>query len=179
MRFYKYALVLFWSLFCGRVLAQLFQYISPVSWLPPFKAWQSGILPYGFLLLSQCILLIGLFYIVLRHWNQKVKPNWEMGLHLRILGAIYMGIMITRYALRMTLYPTERWFGGTIPIFFHLILSGFVLTLGFYQVQLGAQKIQNVSRNRKWLWSCIYAAIVIGICFWLIYQFYKAKLFNF
>jgi hypothetical protein len=35
--------------------------------------------------------------------------------------------MVLRYVLRMSLYPDQRWFGGTIPIFFHYVLASFIL----------------------------------------------------
>ena len=40
--------------------------------------------------------------------------------------------MVLRYAVRMALYPAERWTGGSIPIFFHWILASFLLVLGRY-----------------------------------------------
>jgi hypothetical protein len=33
----------------------------------------------------------------------------------------------------MVLHPELRWFTGTIPIWFHLVLAAFVFTLGHYQ----------------------------------------------
>jgi hypothetical protein len=41
----------------------------------------------------------------------------------------YWGAMAVRYVLRMR-RPSERWFGGAIPIFFHCVLAGFVFVLG-------------------------------------------------
>ena len=35
------------GLFCFRVCAQLFQCFFETAFLPPFAAWQSGLLPYG------------------------------------------------------------------------------------------------------------------------------------
>lgn len=40
--------------------------------------------------------------------------------------------MILRYVIRMSLYPDERWMGGSIPIFFHWILASFLLLVGQY-----------------------------------------------
>jgi hypothetical protein len=52
--------VLLWSLFAlflFRVLAQLIQYVTPVSFLPPFERWQGSGLSYPVLLGSQIAIL--------------------------------------------------------------------------------------------------------------------------
>ena len=41
-------------------------------------------------------------------------------------GSVYLAVMALRYAIRMTLYRPERWSGGSIPIFFHWVLAGFI-----------------------------------------------------
>lgn len=33
------------------------------------------------------------------------------------------------------MFSSERWLGGTIPIFFHIILALFIITIGIYQEQ--------------------------------------------
>ena len=40
--------------------------------------------------------------------------------------------MMARYAIRMVRKPHARWFGGAIPIVFHLVLAAFLLTWGLY-----------------------------------------------
>ena len=37
--------------------------------------------------------------------------------------------MAIRYVVVMTLVPEMRWFHGTIPIFFHFVLAGYIYTL--------------------------------------------------
>jgi hypothetical protein len=37
---------------------------------------------------------------------------------LLAIGSVYLAVMAIRYAIRMSLYPRERWSGGSIPIFF-------------------------------------------------------------
>ena len=59
-------------------------------------------------------------------------PKPRLGIGLLYFGAIYLGVMVLRYALRMFLYPHERWVGGSIPIFFHWDLAAFLLVLGYY-----------------------------------------------
>ena len=45
---------------------------------------------------------------------------------------MYLCVIIVRYAVRMSLYPLERWTGGSIPIFFHWVLAAYLLVLGFH-----------------------------------------------
>jgi len=53
---------------------------------------------------------------------------------------IYLSAMVLRYILRMSFYPDQRWFGGTIPIFFHWVLAAFLLVVaGFHRKTSAAQ----------------------------------------
>jgi hypothetical protein len=45
---------------------------------------------------------------------------------------VYASAIVLRYALRMTRRPDQRWFGGTIPIVFHLVLASFVYVYGSF-----------------------------------------------
>ena len=42
---------------------------------------------------------------------------------------------VVRYAVTMVRDPELRWFTGTIPIWFHLVLAAFLYTLGHYHVR--------------------------------------------
>jgi hypothetical protein len=53
---------------------------------------------------------------------------------LVVFSAIYAGAMATRYAVRMRRRPASRWFGGTIPIVFHLVLATYLYSLGSFHV---------------------------------------------
>lgn len=59
-------------------------------------------------------------------------PRCALGLNLLRFGSVYFGVMVVRYVIRMSLYPQERWTGGSIPIFFHWVLAGFILLVGYY-----------------------------------------------
>ena len=54
---------------------------------------------------------------------------------LRNFGIVYFLSMVVRYALRMSWYPEERWFGGTIPIIFHWVLASYLIVLGCYHLR--------------------------------------------
>jgi hypothetical protein len=47
--------------------------------------------------------------------------------------------MVIRYVIRMSLYPDQRWTGGSIPIFFHWVLASFILLVGRYHLRLDSQ----------------------------------------
>jgi hypothetical protein len=56
------------------------------------------------------------------------------GRALIALAVLYAAAMVVRYAVRMWRRPEARWFGGAIPIVFHLVLAAFLLTWGRYHV---------------------------------------------
>jgi hypothetical protein len=58
------------GLFCLRVLGQMLVAFAGVTFLPPMKEWQSGLLPYPVLLLSQ-FAIIGLFAKVAADFTQQ------------------------------------------------------------------------------------------------------------
>ena len=46
-----------------RVVGQLVVFLRAPSWLPPMAQWQSGLVPYGFLLFTQGVVLVLMFSI--------------------------------------------------------------------------------------------------------------------
>ena len=106
-----------------------------VSWLPPMDAWYSGLMPYPYLLPTQ-ILIIALYSKVCLDFTRGdgffVRPCRFFGQGVLIFGYLYLASMIVRYVIRMSLYPEARWFGGTIPIFFHWVLASFLIAFGEY-----------------------------------------------
>jgi putative CocE/NonD family hydrolase len=70
----------------------------------------------------------------------------------------------------MAMFPSERWFGGTIPILFHIILASFMITIGLYHKRTGA--LQE-TKSRKWTkvsWNVSYVLIGVLIMAWISYQ---------
>ena len=53
-------------------------------------------------------------------------PRPRTGVAIRGFSYIYFCGMVLRYVITMTLYPERRWFVGTIPIFFHFVLAGYL-----------------------------------------------------
>ena len=137
-RRYFWILVALFFLFIFRVVGQVLVAFGGVRWLPPLKEWFSGLLPYPGLLASQILIIILFTRICVdfaRGRGYFVAPKRRFGINVMVFGWIYLGAMIVRYLLRMTLHVDQRWFGGSIPIFFHWVLASFVLVLGSYHVK--------------------------------------------
>jgi hypothetical protein len=120
-------------LFFLRVLGQALVARFDVTWLPAMEHWYSGLIPYPILLTIQLLMLIVMVKITRDIWLGSgffalVRPSWSR--LLIFVSAIYAAVMALRYALTMAFYPEMRWFGGTIPIFFHFVLAGFVYVVG-------------------------------------------------
>ena len=120
-------------LFVLRVVGQILVVFASVTWLPPMEAWYSGLMPYPYLLPSQWIIIVLLVKVCWdftrgEGWFVSTKPVF--GRPVLYFGYLYLAAMVVRYILRMSFYPEERWFGGTIPIFFHYVLAAYVILFG-------------------------------------------------
>ncbi len=97
------------------------------------KEWYSGLLPYPWLLPAQILIILVLGWICVDFTRQRglwtrTRPFFGRG--LLVFGYVYLGAMVLRYVLRMVLVPEARWFGQTIPIFFHWVLATFLIVFG-------------------------------------------------
>lgn len=125
-----------WSLlvlFVARVVGQVLVVFAGVEWLPPMAQWYSGLLPYRYLLPAQIAIIALMAKICLdftRGWGFFVAPRRFFAVHWLWFGYVYLAAMIARYPLHMIRHPEARWFGGTIPIFFHWVLATFVILVG-------------------------------------------------
>ena len=131
------------ALFCARVLGQLLVATRGVSFLPPMEEWFSGLIPYTRLLASQLVIIVLLAWVATQFSRGRgwaTRPNLRLGRGLAIFGTLYLGVMVIRYVIRMTLYPLERWTGGSIPIFFHWVLAGFVLTVALFHLRTAERR---------------------------------------
>ena len=129
---------LLWTLlflFILRVLGQAAVAFLGVDFLPPMREWYSGLIPYNLLLTAQ-IAIIGLMTKICIDFSRGVgffiAPKPAFGKPALYFGYLYLTAMVIRYILRMTLIPEARWFGGTIPIFFHFVLATFVILFARY-----------------------------------------------
>jgi hypothetical protein len=125
-------------LFVLRVLGQVLVAVWGVGFLPPFEQWYSGLLPYPLLLPVQIAMIALMLKIVgdfARGEGTFVSLSPRIGTVLQVLGLIYFLGMVVRYVVTMALHPELRWFTGTIPIWFHMVLATFIFTLGEYQAR--------------------------------------------
>jgi predicted acyl esterase len=151
-RSYFWALSALLILFCLRVLGQLIVATYGVDFLPPMEEWFSGILPYPALLCCQ-LLIIAVYGRVCFEFARQdgffVIPKRQFGSNLINFSLIYLLVMILRYVIRMSLYPAERWTGGSIPIFFHLVLALFLLLLGLFHYCRASLTSCSISERRS------------------------------
>ena len=61
-----------------------------------------------------------------------VDPHPRLGESVLVFAYVYAAAMAVRYVLRMLRRPEERWFGGTIPIVFHLVLASYLYVFGWF-----------------------------------------------
>jgi hypothetical protein len=128
-------LALFIALFLLRVIGQIAVVLSAPAWLPPMSEENWNLVPYRVLLPSQLAILALMFFIlhgVCREYGPFGTRRPVLGIFLISAGAIYAHVMAARYVVRMIRKPDARWFGGAIPIVFHMVLAAFLLTWGLY-----------------------------------------------
>lgn len=118
---------LFTALFVLRVAGQVLVALEPRSWLPPMVQW--NLVPYPILLPTQLLLILLMVWIDLTFSHGAPEANRGLGLGLLAFSTVYAAAMPVRYAIRMTRRPEERWFGGTIPMVFHIVLASYLLVL--------------------------------------------------
>jgi len=131
-RRYVIALTVLLLLFCFRVFAQLLQAWSPVAFLPPFEAWESGAVPYWLLVASQAGIIAVCARIIWRLHTGVTVPSRKTGKVLFAIGGIYWGLMCIRLIIGLTVATDHFWFSARLPTAFHLVLAGFVLVCGCY-----------------------------------------------
>jgi putative CocE/NonD family hydrolase len=170
---YASALWALLGLFVLRVVAQLAIALGFGSFLPPWEEWFSGTLAYPPLLASQIAIILALGKIatdLTRGRGFWAIPRRRLGSALLAFGTLYAGVMVVRYAIRMSLYPPERWWGGSIPIFFHWVLASFLLVLGAYHVRetpAVASKVRSV--RAVLLKVAALASVILALCAWVGY----------
>jgi hypothetical protein len=99
------------------------------------EAWYSGLLPYPLLLPSQFLIILLYGKVCLDFTRQQglfYYPRRKLGQGLLIFGLIYLAVMGIRFIIWLSFYRGPWWMGGSIPIFFHWVLAGFILLVGSY-----------------------------------------------
>lgn len=123
------------ALFILRVTGQVLVAFFNADFLPPLQEWYSGLMAYEYLLPSQIAIVALMTKICVDFTRGKgffVVPRRFFGVYWLYFGYLYLVVMVARYPVHMYLHPEARWFGGTIPIFFHWVLAAFVIAVGLY-----------------------------------------------
>jgi hypothetical protein len=126
-------LVLFTALFVVRVAGQLVVRARRPAWLPPTEQW--NLMPYRLLLPAQLVILAVMVWLdqaFVRETGAPVNRSEWLGWPVLVFSGAYAAAMAVRYVLRMARRPEARWFGGTIPIVFHVVLASFLFVLGSF-----------------------------------------------
>ncbi len=139
MKTYAIVLGILGAAFFGRVVGQVLVALFHPSVLPPMEEWYSGLIPYPILLPMQMVIVA--FQMEMSHqlWIEKgelTRQRPRLGTTLKWFSLIYFIGMVTRYAVSMSAHPERRWFGGTIPIFFHWVLAAYLYLLSRYHRDL-------------------------------------------
>ena len=140
------ALAILTFLFALRVLGQALVVFFRVDWLPGTEHWFSGVIRYPVLLAVQLVMLPGMVKIASDIWRGRgffAKPRPGCSRFLVACSIIYAISMVLRYVLTMTHRPEMRWFGGTIPNFFHFVLAAFVYTWGRFYSRSDTPSVQQ------------------------------------
>jgi hypothetical protein len=123
------------GLFILRVTGQALVVFFDVDFLPPMQEWYSGLMAYEYLFPSQLAIIALMARICMDFTRGKgffVVPRRFFAVYWLQFGYLYLAVMVARYPISMYLHPEARWFGGTIPIFFHWVLAVFVIAVGLY-----------------------------------------------
>ncbi len=125
----------FTGLFVLRVVGQIIVALRPQQWLPPMDQW--NFIPYPILLPIQLIFIAVMVWIDVSftlNIGISTTRNAATGNFLITFSYVYVMAMVIRYTIRMYRQPGQRWFGGTIPIVFHIVLASYLYALGNFYV---------------------------------------------
>ncbi len=148
-RRYGILLSLLTFLFVLRVLGQVLVAFFGVDFLPAMENWYSGLLPYPVLLPIQIVMIIVMVRIiwdVTRGSGIFSITKRETGIFLKWFSYVYFLSMVVRYMYIMAGHPEWRWFGHTIPIWFHMVLAAFLYTYSHYHIVFSHKQVEQVEQ---------------------------------
>ena len=83
------------------------------------------------LLTSQLLILVAMVFGT-GAVHRRVRARKSVGRWLIVLGAVYFASMRARLVLGLTALADITWFAKPLPAVFHMVLAGYMLTLGHY-----------------------------------------------
>lgn len=128
----RLALWLCLGIFLVRVIGQIEVLLLTPPWLPPFSAWESGLIPYPVLLPLQ-VLVVGWMAAIVSDHSRGSGPMWVKSVRVRkrlnAFALIYASIMLLRLVITAALPPHSVIGRGLIPILAHWDLAAFIALL--------------------------------------------------
>lgn len=117
------------GIFLTRVIGQIEALLLAPSWLPPFSAWESGLVPYPVLLPLQLLIVAWMAAIASDHARGS-GPMWVERLRVRkrlnAFALLYASVMLVRLVVTVAIPPHSVVDRGLIPILAHWDLAGFI-----------------------------------------------------
>jgi hypothetical protein len=122
------------SIFVVRVIAQIEVVLLSPPWLPPFRAWESGLIPYALLLPIQILLIAWMAIIAADQWRDTGSfwvTRRSTRRRLKVVAGTYFAVMWLRLVITAAIPPHTLLERGLIPIIAHWDLAAFIyLTAG-------------------------------------------------
>lgn len=132
------------GIFLVRVVGQIEVLLLAPPWLPPFSAWESGLIPYPVLLPLQ-ILVVGWMAATVSDHRRGSGPMWVESFRVRrrlnAFAILYTSIMLVRLVVTAALPPHSVIDRGLIPILAHWDLAGFIALLARTPMSPSLQRI--------------------------------------
>jgi len=125
------------ALFLVRVIAQPLALVVHAGFLPSFDRWQSGAVPYPYLLATQVLIILWLGRTAAQFSRGAVVARRQLGAIMLALGGIYFVTMVLRLLLGATVLSEHYWFARPIPTVFHLVLATAMLLYGHFHFRHG------------------------------------------
>lgn len=123
------------ALFALRVVAQPAARVSAWRVLPPFEAWQSGALPYGWLLATQIAILVWMTRTAWRVSRGSYPPVPARGRLVGGVAAVYGAVMLARLGLGATMFAGHWWLDAPLPTVFHLVIASYLGVYAHFHLQ--------------------------------------------
>jgi hypothetical protein len=117
------------SIFVVRVIGQIEVVLLSPSWLPPFRAWESGLVPYSLLLPIQVLLIAWMAIIATDQWRASGYfwvTQRSTRRRLKVIAGAYFTVMCLRLVITVMIPPHTLLERGLIPIVAHWDLAAFI-----------------------------------------------------
>ena len=123
--------------FIVRVVAQPAAFLTGWRVLPGFETWQSGALPYVWLLVSQLVIVGWMTRTARRVSSGTARPSRARGQVIAAAAGLYGAAMVTRLLLGVTLFAGHWWFDAPLPTAFHLVIASYLGVYARYHLRAG------------------------------------------